>query len=102
MVVNPELPVRLTADTSAEGGFKVEVGYSDINHPGVPFSFFACQSNVSGCNIFATCAPDVGTDQVTLTITGDHAVGVLERTDGKTSCKARFLLSGSRQLARPR
>lgn len=90
----PKIPVKITADSSSASGYKIEVGYTDGDGTVI---YVACTNNVAGCTIFATCEPDAGTDQVTLTIDGNNVTGTLTRTNKSPACTVNFDVTGTRK-----
>jgi hypothetical protein len=92
----PNFPIRIAVDSTAASGYKMELGYTDSTTGAI--TFIACASvNVSGCTIYATCKPSVGTDQATFTIDGNNVTGKIERSDTDRSCTITFDVTGKRQ-----
>lgn len=94
--VNPKIPGKVTADNNEPSGYRVEIGYSNLDTPN-DFNFKPCTNNVAGCAIFATCSPTGATDQIKLTISGNTISGTIERYDNDDNCSVNFLLSGTRK-----
>jgi hypothetical protein len=49
-----------------------------------------CTNNVSGCNIFATCEPSAGKDEVALRISGNTMSGTIKRNNASPACTINF------------
>ena len=88
------IPFKVTADGASASGYKIEVGYTDSMGT---VTFASCTNNVSGCTIFATCLPDAGTDQVTLTIDGNNVSGTIKRDNKMPACTVNFDVTGTRK-----
>lgn len=73
----------------------LEVGYTEYETGNV--SFVGCVTNVAGCSLFATCEPDVGTDEISITFQDDHFEGTMTRSDATQGCTVNFDISGVRE-----
>lgn len=88
------VPLRISADSNATSGYRVEVGYAD---PAGAITYTACKNSVQrdSCSVFATCERSADLDEITFEICGDEIRGTIERSAAE-KCTVNFILGGSR------
>lgn len=93
---SPTFPVRLTPDGTKSGGYKVEVGYANVQN--YQYDFAECVANRVGCDITATCRTGGGEyqDQARFRIEGNAMVGTMARINLKSGCTMNIELKGNR------